>query len=178
MFRIGLDLNRGKFGEPVDWDLAQYLERPHSDVVQPWREQSGRDSMEVLQFAKTLPFAIDAATQQALRAIPDPPNMSSTISGARKLYGMCMQFLIEDSHLQPRFYWSSGAWNIDMDSEGCSNLLAVLTAQLMLKVSSANTQIKCSECPRWFIPRRNQRKYCDRCGIQAAWRAAQRKRRG
>lgn len=217
MLRIGLDLNQGKPGEHVDWQLAtESLHFPISDDivpttlnlyassenagkrdlaersraiealsafsdVLPWRFlQSNDKHLEVVHFWKTLPF-IDATTQRVLDEIADLQKgvfSTSTISGARSAYMLLVGGLIEESYLQPCFHWSGGVWNIDMDSVGYSNLPAILTAQLMLRVSSAQTQIKCSACPRWFIPKRNQRKYCNSCGIKAAWRAAQRKRRG
>lgn len=102
----------------------------------------------------------------------------ATVNQGRVYYMMLIEQLIDISGLQPRFYWSGGAWNIDMSSQAYSNIPAILTAQLMLRASSAKAQIKCSECPRWFIPRRNQRKYCDRCGVRAAWRVSKRKKRG
>lgn len=95
---------------------------------------------------------------------------------ARTHYMTLMRRLIEISNMQPRFHWSNRAWNIDLDAHG-DNLPAILTAQLMLRIAGARNQIKCSECLSWFIPKRNQRKYCNRCGIKASWRAAQRKRR-
>ena len=108
-----------------------------------------------------------------------PVSSPSNIAEARHDYSFLVDRLIRMSGLQPSFYWTGGVWNIEMDSgAGYSNLPAILTAQLMLKVASAETLIKCSECPRWFIPRRNQRKYCNHCGKRAMWRVAQRKRKG
>lgn len=109
----------------------------------------------------------------------DESLIPSNIDDARKKYMDLIERLIQISQLQPSFRWSGGVWNIFFSSEAYaySNVPAILTAQLMLRVSSAKAQIKCSECPRWFIPRRNQRKYCDDCGIRAAWRVAQRKRK-
>jgi hypothetical protein len=140
LLRIGLDLNRGKLGSDLDWQLAETGPAPLQDVSL----------------------------------------MPSNIDDARERYESVMEWMIQMSQLQPSFHWSGGGWNIDLDTGalGYSNIPAILTAQLMLRVGSAKKQIKCLECPRWFIPRRNQRKYCDHCGIQAAWRVAQRKRRG
>lgn len=97
---------------------------------------------------------------------------------ARTQYMTLMRRLIQICDITPRFHWSEKRWNIDMDSQGLSNLPAILTTQLMLAVGGAKRMLKCSSCPRWFIPKRNQRKYCSRCGIRAAWREATRKRRG
>jgi hypothetical protein len=142
MLRVGLDLNRGKIGSDLDWELVSI-----DPDFSGWKEQVG--------------FLL-------------------SIDEARLQYAALVRRLIQMAQLEPRFYWSNGVWNIDLDSYfmAYSNLPAILTAQLMLRVSSAKTQIKCSECPRWFIPRRNQRKYCNHCGKRAMWRVAQRKRKG
>ena len=142
MLRVGFDLNRGKIGSDLDWELAS----TDPDFL-GWKEQVG---------------------------------YLSSIEEARLQYAALVRRLIQMSQLEPRFHWRDRVWNIDMDSSwmAYSNLPAILTSQLMLRVSSAKTQIKCSECPRWFIPRRNQRKYCDSCGKRAAWRVSKRKLRG
>jgi hypothetical protein len=183
MRRIGLDLNRGKPGEHVDWQLVmEYLEFSIAELIRDPDVRRHVTILELVQFQKTLPF-IDPIAQillrEVLEEIPDLlGGVGSIVHGARKCYEMFMGWLIVQSGLFPHFFWAGKSWNIDMDSRGYSNLPAILTAQLMLRVGSAKTQIKCSECPRWFIPRRNQRKYCNSCGIRAAWRSAQRKRRG
>jgi hypothetical protein len=103
----------------------------------------------------------------------------SNIENARIEYEVLIARLVQFSQLEVSFRWDRG-WNLDMGAHYYvySNLPAILTAQLMLRVSAAKTYIKCSECPRWFFPRRNQRKYCNSCGKRAMWRVAQRKRRG
>lgn len=95
-----------------------------------------------------------------------------SVDSARTGFMTLARKLIQICSVQPRFHWSRGVWNLDMDSEGLSNLPAILTTQLMLEVAGANNSLKCSNCPRWFIPSRNQRKYCSHCGIRAAWRNA------
>jgi predicted RNA-binding Zn-ribbon protein involved in translation (DUF1610 family) len=115
-----------------------------------------------------------AAIEDFLQGMPPPSN----IADARSMYKGLIWRMIEMSQLQPHFEWNNGAWTIDLDSISSSNLPAILTLQLMLRVANAKVQIKCSTCPRWFIPRRNQRKYCDKCGRQAMWRVGQQKRRG
>jgi len=105
--------------------------------------------------------------------------IQSDLVAARSHYMILMRRLIQICSLQPRFHWSENRWNIDMDSRGLSNLPAILATQLMMAVGGAKRMLKCSSCPRWFIPERNQRKYCSQCGIRAAWRdAAKRKRLG
>lgn len=143
MLRIGLELNRGKSGESVDWQVVdETLSLPD---YPPW----GELARSVILIHANI---------------------------ARSNYMTLMRRLVYMADIRPRFHWNREIWNIDMDAEG-TNLAAILTSQLMLRVASSKAQIKCSECPRWFIPKRNQRKYCDHCGIKAAWRVAQRRKR-
>ena len=159
MLRIGLALNRGKPGENADWELAAdgLCGDAGEELLGHWWAEGIAPRLNDVEITRR--------TTKGLRV-------------ARIDYAILMQRLIEISHLQPEFGISGRNWNIEMGStESMSNMPAILTAQLILRVGSSGKQIKCSACRRWFIPRRNQRMYCDRCGIRAAWRAADRKRR-
>ena len=160
MLRIGLALNRGKPGDQNDWELAA------SGICGDAGEELLGDWWAEGIAPRLNDDEITRRTTKGLRV-------------ARIDYAILMRRLIDISHLQPMFETSGRNWNIEMGStQSMSNIPAILTAQLILRVGSSGKQIKCSACHRWFIPRRNQRKYCDRCGIRAAWRAANRKRRG
>lgn len=159
MLRIGLDLNRGRPGQSLDWQLAAI-------------GLSGDLGEGVLG---------DWWVEGII--LPDPDELTRRtpkgLRSARDDYQTLMQWLIGLSHLRPQFEPRGRNWNIELASPGSAgNLPAILTAQLLLRVGSSSKQTQCWECSRWFVPRRNQRKYCDRCGIHAAWRVAQRKRRG
>jgi hypothetical protein len=145
MQRLGLSLNRGTYGDDLDWEIADLvLVGPD---FPPW----------------------DSSMRHLI---------GSSLQTARTHYQILVRRLIQICELRPRFHWSANRWNIDMDSESLSNLPAILATQLMLTVGEAKRMLKCASCPRWFIPTRNQRKYCSHCGIRAAWReAATRKRR-
>jgi hypothetical protein len=95
---------------------------------------------------------------------------------ARSRYSTLMSRLMLMSHLHPIFQYRNGVWNLDMASDSYANLPAILTTQLMRRVASSKTMVKCRECDDWFEPRRNQ-VYCDGagCGKKAAWRAASRR---
>ncbi len=78
--------------------------------------------------------------------------------------------LVEDASLRPRFYWKpddkGGQWQIDLDSTSRqSNLLAVLTIQLMIRIADKEGFAVCSICHRSYVPRRqpaaSKRNYCD-----------------
>jgi hypothetical protein len=62
-----------------------------------------------------------------------------------------------------------------------TGLAAALTAQLLFTVAGSSRLATCSNCGQLFRLRRNPRPgenaYCENCGIRAAWREAQRRRR-
>ena len=191
MCRIGIELNRGRCGEKTDWQVAadyfpshRWVQGSHGDVDVLGRKSEERFldvGISTPEFIATLKSELNQSQEGILDLKISTSQLVATLKStdvARMLYMFFMQELIKESGLQPRFYWGGGMWNIDLDSEACSNIPAILTAQLMLRVGSSKTMVKCSECPRWFLPRRNQRKYCNHCGKRAMWRVAQRKRKG
>jgi len=92
------------------------------------------------------------------------------IALARTEFQIMMRRLIEMSRLQPRFQWDGVGWAIDFDTLYGSNLVAILTVQLMSQLGGKALR-KCRTCPGWFQPNGRQ-VYCKRCGIKAAWRSA------
>jgi hypothetical protein len=152
MVRLGKNLSHRYTVDPTDWELA---------VQGIFRDDDAEHLGECI--AK---FQGD----------------TGSVRLARECYAILVRRLIGISLLQPRFQWDGGVWNISLDSEACrpeveahSNLPALLTAQLMSRVCYGESQIQCVACRRWVIPKRNQRKYCRRCGIRAAWRDSKRK---
>jgi hypothetical protein len=119
----------------------------------------------------------------AILSGPDFPGWSelerevflSSTTLARVQFQILMRRLVEISGLVPRLNWKDGAWAIDFDCEGSSNLAAILTIQLMARVGGGAMK-KCRSCPRWFQPTGRQ-VYCSACGIRAAWRDASARRR-
>ena len=75
-----------------------------------------------------------------------------------------------------------GQWQIDHDSEGRSNLLAVLTIQLMIMIADKDGYAICSHCHHSYIPSKRpastKRNYCwrEECK-RAAWRDSKRELR-
>jgi hypothetical protein len=161
MLQIGLDMNRGKPGKNQDWqfailglsgDLGKKVERRVCA-----EDFTARKTGEIMQ-----------RTSRGLRV-------------GRLDYQTLIQWLIDISPLHPKFQWSGrNKWDVELNSAvgSASNIPAILTSQLLLRIGSSIEQIQCSECYGWFLPRRNQRKYCDDCGIRAAWKTSKRKQRG
>jgi hypothetical protein len=111
-----------------------------------------------------------------------------------------MRKLVTDAHLQPRFHWNpnvgglqspkskpagsaAGQWQIDLDAaHGRSNLLAVLTIQLMIRIADKDGFAICSICHKSYVPKRmptaTKRNYCDdpRCRRQV-WKHLKRQQR-
>jgi hypothetical protein len=78
---------------------------------------------------------------------------------ARTHFQILMRCLLRVCRIQPRLYWSNGAWDVALDVLEGTNVPAILAAQLMLEVAGAKQQRKCRTCPSWFIPRGRQ-VYC------------------
>jgi hypothetical protein len=84
--------------------------------------------------------------------------------------------------LRPILVVENGRFDVKLGGEGyATGLPAALTSQLLFTLAGASGLATCADCGRLFAPRRRPRKgqnsYCQNCGIRAAWRAAQRKRR-
>jgi hypothetical protein len=76
-----------------------------------------------------------------------------------------------------------GQWQIDLDAaHGRSNLLAVLTIQLMIRIADKDGFAICSICHRSYVPKRRptatKRNYCDdaKCRRQV-WKHLKRQQR-
>ena len=103
--------------------------------------------------------------------------------GARDALQILIRRLLTIARVQPLFAWnrSASSWAISLDAAGLSNLLGILTVQLMLTIAQKEGFALCSSCHRSYIPLRKpdpgRRSYCPDCGLQAAWRDAARERR-
>jgi hypothetical protein len=179
-----------RHGLPL-WHAGKYCAARSFEMAKDWKDFAiCLDSLHHIGFSLNRGYRgedIDWELANSILKGPDfPPQVQLMrdsirvgLVTARTNYMTLMRRLVHVCQVQPRFHWSQGTWNIDLDSETLSNLPAILAMQLMLEVGGTKQMVRCSSCPRWFIPHRNQRKYCSKCGIQAAWRdAAQRKRKG
>jgi len=101
-------------------------------------------------------------------------------------FGLMSQIrrLVSKAKLRPRLYWydALGQWQIDHDSESRSNLLAVLTIQLMVTIADKDGAAICSHCHRWYFPSKRpastKRNYCQREECKrSAWRDSKRELR-
>jgi predicted RNA-binding Zn-ribbon protein involved in translation (DUF1610 family) len=84
--------------------------------------------------------------------------------------------------LRPILVIEAGRFEIKLGGQGYITALpAALTTQLLFTLAGASGIATCAECGRLFMPRRKPRKgensYCPNCGIRAAWRTAQDRRR-
>jgi hypothetical protein len=98
----------------------------------------------------------------------NPEDAAASLVEARFQVMTQIRKLVTESRLQPRLYWNpenGGHWQIDLDSTGRSNLLAVLTHQLMIRIADKEGFAICSICHETYIPRRrptpSKRNYCE-----------------
>jgi hypothetical protein len=110
-----------------------------------------------------------------------PDSLAGSLREARFALMKQVGRLVAEAHLQPRLYWDNKReqWQIDFDSEGRSNLLAIIVIQLMVEVARNDGYAICSDCKRTYIPKRQpspgRKNYCDRKECkQAAWRNSKR----
>jgi hypothetical protein len=111
----------------------------------------------------------------------NPKYPQSSLTEARFCLMGEVRRLVAKAHLQPRLYWDAKnkQWQIDFDSDGRSNLLAVVVMQLMIDVAGNDGYAICSNCKRTYLPGRqpspSKKNYCDRGECKrAAWRNSKR----
>jgi hypothetical protein len=85
----------------------------------------------------------------------DPADVS-TPAEARHFLADEVRKFIEQAKLRPRFFWNfaTDRWQIDLDSTGPSNVLALLVIHLMLRVADKGGFAVCSVCGRSYVPTR------------------------
>ena len=111
----------------------------------------------------------------------------SPLAEARVALQLLMRRLVAKARLQPRLYWDNTTrqWQIDFDSSGRSNLLAVILMRLMVEIVGGGGLVVCSnpDCKRAYKPKRlpspgRPNNYCGRRQCQQAkWRNSKRKQR-
>ncbi len=84
--------------------------------------------------------------------------------------------------LRPVLVVENGRFDIKLGNPHMgAGLPAALATQLLFTIAGAVGITTCASCGRTFMPRRRPRagenSYCENCGIRAAWREAQRRRR-
>jgi len=166
-----LDINaqalpRLRFREPITtWrDLAVRLRAIHRLGIEVNLERRGSD--------------------QDWETLGEDPKQRSSLKEARFALMKYVRLLVAKVHLQPRLYWDGlkKQWQIDFDSDGRSNLLAVIVMQLMIDVAQNDRYAICSNCKRSYLPARQpspgRKNYCSRVECKrASWRNSKRELR-
>lgn len=162
------------------------VKRPGLTFVEPtqvWRDLAVRlDSILRVSAAVNAGNTGDADDWEKLHQ--NPEDAKKSLKEARFCLMSQVRRLVEQAGVRPRLYWNDGVggWQIDLDSDGRSNLLAVLTIQLMFTAAGKDSFAICSGCRKSYPPARmpspGRRNYCDECrekGVQ--FRDAMRERR-
>lgn len=83
--------------------------------------------------------------------------------------------------VRPRVFYRARRKHFEIQVGGAPPLPGALTLQMMLAVTRSAGVAVCSSCGRLFVPSRrinpNRNAYCKACGVRAAWREAQARRR-
>jgi hypothetical protein len=111
-------------------------------------------------------------------------DLEKSLNEARFALMSQVRQLVIQARLQPVLFWNPGkdGWQIDLDSSGGSNLMAVLCIQLMLRVADKDGFAICSICHRTYVPSRkpaaSRQNYCDNPQCQRdRWKHIKRKQR-
>src|SRR6266851_652984 len=94
-------------------------------------------------------------------------------------YGM--EMWLRFFQVRPRAIYNRRRKRFEVRIGGSSALAGALALQIMLALTRWSGIAVCSSCGKLFAPSRrpnpNRNAYCDACGIRAAWREAQTRRR-
>jgi predicted RNA-binding Zn-ribbon protein involved in translation (DUF1610 family) len=99
-----------------------------------------------------------------------------------RFVGQCYGVVLHLSGLRPMLVVEDGRFEIKL-AGSCpeTGLAAALATEFLFTVAGAAGIATCAACGKLFMPRRRPRakekSYCPECGIRAAWREAQRRRR-
>jgi hypothetical protein len=162
---------------------AQPVPRLRSrEPISTWRDLASR-----VRAIQRLGINVDLerrGSDQDWVTLGEDPKQRSTLTEARFALMNHVRLLVAKAHLQPRLYWDGKRkqWQIDFDSDGRSNLLAIIVLQLMIEVARNEGYAICSNCKRSYLPSRQpspgRKNYCDRKECKrAAWRNSKRRLR-
>jgi hypothetical protein len=92
-----------------------------------------------------------------------------------------MELWLRYFQVRPRAIYNRRRKRFEVRIGGSSALAGALALQIVLALTRWSGIAVCSSCGKLFAPSRrpnpNRNAYCDTCGIRAAWRAAQSRRR-
>lgn len=98
-----------------------------------------------------------------------PEDARTSLGEARLQLMSQVRRFVSVGRLQPRLFWdvSSDQWQIDFDSDGRSNLLALFTIRLMIEIADKDGLAICSNCKLPYQPGKRpavgRRNYCPTC---------------
>jgi hypothetical protein len=153
----------------------------HSEKIEIWREFVKR-ARATLSVAACIRQGRSAPVEEWARL---RPWWSEYPSGSVLLqFEDVMNAWLRRSEVRPSFVWPSGMvfTNLHGVDEGSITMLGVLALQLAAAAKGAKEITTCDNCGNPYV-RRGRRaqagrhNYCPRCGVRAAWRNAQAKRR-
>ena len=145
-----------------------------TEPIQAWRALARR-ARALYRIGAELSFERTGNIEDwAALGVTDVTEINKSLTEARCGVMTQIRKLITEAHLQPRLHWNpseKGQWQIDLDAaQGRSNLLAVLTIQLMIRIADKEGFAICAICHSSYVPRRSptptKRNYCDRADCQ------------
>ena len=188
----------GRFGFCKHGDPSHRL-RPEGCAADVWTTGAGQAAVrEALQWWRNLAgharALLNAAAQLSEGRVDDlslarlnpqlffsAPRLRAARRDPASFVAYGMELWLSFFQVRPRVSYNPRRKRFEIRIGGASPLPGALALQIMLAVTRSAGVAVCSSCGKPFAPSRrpnsNRNAYCNACGIRAAWREAQARRR-
>jgi hypothetical protein len=118
-----------------------------------------------------------------MKTLTEPPDVAQKRRGDRNLLSARVNTWLGLGNVKPQMKWDEHGPQIELAAGGgyADGLFGHLAIQLMLAASGSAGFVICSACSEPYVAKRmpteGRLHFCQRCGIKASWKLAQRRRR-
>jgi hypothetical protein len=153
------------------------------EALQWWRNLAGHAHALLNVAAQLFKGRVDDLTLARLN--PELLFSARRLRGARRhaalLVAYGMELWLRLFQVRPRTFYNARHKRFEIRISGAPALPGALALQIMLALTRSTGVAVCSGCSKLFAPSRrpnpNRNSYCKSCGVKAAWREAQARRR-
>lgn len=190
MLRYAIAVRAGREPDRADADtlsytIGEYRRTGHSTPQPP--SEYERAALAEWFVGTLIPYLAENAPEDLMRKLVQElrsPNIPRRRQGHRNALAAHINRWLGLGYVRPHLEWTDDAPRISFGTGAYphhESLFGNLALQLLMAVSNSSGFAICSACGQPYTPRRsparNRLRYCKACGMRAAWRLAQRKRR-
>jgi len=153
------------------------------EALQWWRNLAGHARALLNAAAQLFKGRVDDQTLARLNPelLFSAPRIRTARRNPASFVAFGMELWLRYFQVRPRAIYNRRRKRFEVRIGGSSALAGALALQIMLALTRWSGIAVCSSCGKLFAPSRrpnpNRNAYCDACGINAAWREAQARRR-